>query len=576
MARPKDVPYQKLDDKHEEGRYVAFMDFFTDAKDTMDVYWDRADTSYELLRFYMDKDSLPYANVFSTRDTLAFWADETARMFLGTLAARPYGAYKPRFRGTKRIAKMIEKAVQYFLEDDEGRFAQSWFNMIGVANAFGTGHSTVVTEFTKSGDFDGFRFDSDDYYTVVVPGITTELSKRTWGIFKHYFIPLATYYDMVEAGIWKESKEIEATSRNSYEDRKLQFLQSIGVFAWFEPKQDEVYIQQLYLGDGHEIVYGNNAVEIMNTLVSSPGNPPHPGGIPMYKMDYQLMPNEYLGMGIPELVADMQIYKNKHLSQKMEVTDLSMNPVLKVRRGLGLPVEEYKMLPGKPWYVYSMDDIEEFRYTGPGPDPMGSQIDYEMENAVGSPRYSRGMAPERRETARGIMHLQQAAQARPEARRQMADFETLRRVFKLLPLLIHKHVPTDMLRDIVGEDPTPFKEMSLAELKRQYFAEPVSSAVTNDKAVQAQLAKAVLDTMASIPPQIMQNPVKPFFLNYEAAVRRVFETLEVLDVDEMVLPLRPPGQTQGQGGYEPSELLQQAGLTGGIKPVPAVVEQGGG
>jgi len=205
----------------------------------------------------------------------------------------------------------------------------------------------------------------------------------------------------------------------------------------------------------------------------------------MYNMIYQSMPNEYMGIGIPEILSDMQIYKNKHLSQKMEVTDLSMNPVLKVRRGLGLPVDDYKMLPGKPWFVYSMDDIQEFRYTGPGPDPMGAEISYEMENAVGSPRYSRGMAPERRETARGIMQLQQAAQARPEARRQMADYETFRRIFKVLPMLIHKHVPAEMLADITGEDPTDFLEMTQKDLRWQYYAEPVSSAVTNDKSVQA-------------------------------------------------------------------------------------------
>jgi len=79
--------------------------------------------------------------------------------------------------------------------------------------------------------------------------------------------------------------------------------------------------------------------------------------------------------------------------------------------------------------------------------------------------------------------------------------------------------------------------------------------------------------MASIPPQIMQNPVQPFMLNYMAALKRVFETLEVLDVDELIMPLKPPGQQQG-GGYEPSELLKQAGLTGGIRPQPA--QQGDG
>ena len=562
--RPEGVPFQRLDDKSPEARLVAFLDFFTDTRDFMTTYWDRAETSYELLRFLMDKDSLPYANVFSTRDTLAFWADESARLFIDTLSTRPYGVYKRRYGGSKQIADFIERAVQFFLDFDDMRFAQGWYELIGNANAFGTGHATIIPEFDRDGYFDGFRFDADDYWSVAVPSITTELSKRTWGLFRHYYIPLATYYDMVDAGVWKESKEVEASSRDSFERTKRELLQSLGIFGWFQPKQDEVYVQQLYLGGGHEIVVLNNAVEVRNTLVSSPDNPPYPCGIPMVKMDYVRMPNEYLGIGIPELTADMQTWKNKHISQLMELTDLHLSPVLKVRSGIGLPVHDYKVLPGKQWGVYDMGDVEEFRFTGPGPDFMGPTIDQEMENAVGSPRYRRGLSPERRETARGIMQLQQASQARPRLRELMSDYETTRRLLRILPFLIHKYVPDDVLRSATGMDPTPFKALTERELRWQYYGEAMSSAITNDKAVQAQLSEEVLKTLASIPPAIMQNPVKPFMLNYEAAVRRRLETLEVLDTDEFVISLKPPHQGQ-QGGYTPSELLTNAGLTGGIK-----------
>ena len=571
-----------LIDESEGIRLRAFLEAFQTASDYMRPYFERAKTWYKQWRFYMDKNDLPYANVFGTRDTLAFVEDYAARMHTRMFSTRPYGTYIPRLSGSKNIAEnILQPAVAYFLERDRERFVENYDQLITVAGGYGTGHMTVMPEygpywgkrrFTK---FDGFEFRPEDYFDVfILPG-TQELSHRTWGIFRQSWVPKEEFDAMVAAGVWSDpGDEVGNSCHNIYDDDKSQLLQEIGVLDWWEPHDDEVYIVQLFLGSGHEIVVANNSVEVLNTWMKSPRDPPHPGGIPMIKMDYLLFPQEYLGLGIPELLSDHQKLVNVLISQRVEAVELAMNPVLLYRMGVGLPTDLYDFLPGMHWPVNdTVADIRELRVSDV---PQSAYLEpreqkSSMEFALGTFRYGMGQEPEHgREAARTVYWLQQAQQARPDRRARLADQQSFRRVLYLLPLYIRKYVPKKFLDEIVGRDTQEFYDLTMDQLKLQFMAEPVSSSVTNIKQVKQDQAMAKLQMLAQIPPPIMQNPIQPFVPNYYQAYTDSLKEFDCLDPERYLIKLQPPHSQNPMAN--PNELLKEAGLTGRTQPQPAPAE----
>lgn len=577
-------------------RLKQFLDYYETARNFMNPYIDRAETFYKNLRFYQDKSELPYANVFCTRDTFARWEDACARTHQRLFSTRPYGTYIPRLGGSENISEMLKLAVGYYLEHDYTRTEQHYMNLIQNGNGYGTGHLTVMPEWgpywgeSRFKDFEGISLTAEDYWDVLVLPDTRELSHRTFAIFRKFWIDKEVFDGYVEAGIWKDDDgEVTNDGHDRYTDEKIQVLQDADVYSWWEPKRDQVFIIQMFFGSGHEIVVANMGTEIRNTWLSDPKKPPHPGGIPMIKYDYCLFPNEYLGVGIPELMADQQKLKNVLISQRVETVEYANQPIMKYRMGIGLPTELYDFLPGLHWPVTNMDDVMPMQMPQP-PQAAFLEVkeqDQMMDDAIGSTRYGRGEEPQHgREAARTVYWLQSAGAARPEMRARMADIEGFRRLLFLVPLYLHQYCPKKTLKDVVGVKHhaavDEFYKLKLDDVRRQYYAEPVSSSITNIKQVRQEQAMQKLQMALATHPAIMQNPIQPFIWNYHELYKKALEEFEEIEPEKLLLRLNPPhAQPQpGQAMGPPSQMLAEAGLSGKIQPQPApspgpVVEQQG-
>jgi hypothetical protein len=79
-------------------------------------------------------------------------------------------------------------------------------------------------------------------------------------------------------------------------------------------------------------------------------------------------------------------------------------------------------------------------------------LKWDMQNVSSMTDYGRGQTPRRRETATGIIRLQQAAQARNEWMRRKIDHYILQPLAKRIIIALRENLPREDYVAIIGED----------------------------------------------------------------------------------------------------------------------------
>jgi len=119
-------------------------------------------------------------------------------------------------------------------------------------------------------------------------------------------------------------------------------------------------------------------------------------------------------------------------------------------------------------------------------------IKRDIDNATGEWEYSRGATPPRRETATGIVRLQQASNIRFDTIVKMLEFSVLRNIAKMFIWLDYQFLEPEEFKKIVGEeeyekyDGQKFFDSTPVEVFRNFHFQPMGSSTTAIKEVRVQ------------------------------------------------------------------------------------------
>jgi hypothetical protein len=275
--------------------------------------------------------------------------------------------------------------------------------------------------------------------------------------------------------------------------------------------------------------------------------------------------HELYGVGIPEVSESLQEELNTVRNQRMDNVNLIINRMFVVNKYADVDFDSLVSFPGN---VILSNDVEAIK-------PLDTRditksayeeediIKRDIDNATGEWEYSRGATPPRRETATGIVRLQQASNIRFDTIVKMLEFSVLRNIAKMFIWLDYQFLDAADFKGIVGEEEYKkyngdmFYKSTPVEVFRNFHFQPMGSSTTAIKEVRVQQIMQAYELFNKDP-----------FIN-QIELRKM--VMDVLDLkNESKLLIEDPIQYAHL-------LMQMTGQTpGGPQGQPPTGEGGGG
>jgi hypothetical protein len=564
MADKKENEYKELS---------SVLKDFHRSEEYTTSYFNRAKTHYKNYRLYRTKSDFPYANSVFTPDTFAYVEDAAARITQTLFSKEPVFIVSGRDKmADMGIAAQLTEALSYFTGNSDFELFAEALDFFKAGAMLGTSYLGVYPDFEEDPNgmlmYRGPRFENIDYWD----GYPDSKAKRI-NKFARFFVRRKVIY----------SEELQALADQGYYDKSAvsriidgsfgemmntyhrDLLAEIGLSQYTSEDPNKHEILEWY-GNGQVVCVGDRKEIIkdtrrMNTIAL-------PYAIPIVDYRYVSIPGEFYGIGIPEVIRDLQADKNIIRSQRRENVDLILNKILKVKTGAtDVDIDMLKYFPGAVWMVGDHADIQEhdMRDVTSSAYKEEEVITWDMDNATAQWMYSRGAQPQREETATGIIRLQQASLARFDVNIKLTEFSSMRSIAKMIILQMRRFLPQQEYERILGEPDRGFYQISEHDLVKMYDFVPVGSSITNIKELRATQVMKAQEMLFSVPPQVQQ--MEGFKINYRNVLEMgLKEALDIRDVGNLIQDAPPPpppnpfmqGGPQGMVNMPPDLLLKQA------------------
>lgn len=556
-----------MDQSDEDVRREVLL-LFDRVEDWIEPYFDVGEDSYKLYRMYRDSTQWPYVNSVFTPDTFGFVEDATAKIYQAFFASSPIFAVEPGYGIDPKLAKQVERGLQFYIMDDDAEFPLEFEEFIKSGAIYGNGYMGCVPRiaWTRNGPvFHGLQFTNKDFWSIYPDMRARRINKRARGVFDRDVIYYEEFEEYTEAGIFTKVSKDDMSKAGDDSDSHKELLAEIGVETFQPDDDDMVELLNFHYG-GDCVTLANRYHVVRNTTRGIPRTSPKPFvyGIPVVDYKYVAIPREFFGMGIPSIVKSLQEDKNLLRSQRRENIDLILNKIIRYKSGVGLNTDMFVFFPGALWPMHDpindvapmdLNDVTSSAYM------EEEKIDLGMEMASGQYRYSMGQSPQRRETGVGIVRLQQAAMARFDTLIKRTEFHALRALALRSLVYIRAYEKPERWEKIIGEADRGFMQMPIQDIVDSFNLIPMGASVTAIKEQRAEQKMTGSQTLMGIPPEAAQQ--MGFSVNYYEAMMLALDALDLHGRDKYVQPLQQmPGMGMpSMGGPEqevPPELLLQA------------------
>lgn len=567
MPPQNDKDYQKLQ---------WFLKKLSRAEEYCRPYFERAKRHYKLYRFgsAVPDDDWPYVNRVRSKDILAFVEDTAALMVQTLFGSLPFYSVIPRettqfemmFRGidSTKIAEQLEKCLEYQIQHEDTEFIDEMIDYFKAGGIFGTSYVGVFPKFIN-GVYARPLIRNIDFWDVL-PITNAKRISKTRGVFVREWM---TKEELLEAvGKWRPQnlEEIERTLSTPNEKWHKDLLAEIGIEN-YDVDPDELEILHYFSGGDVVTIAARAAIvrdsrePITNQLGQQQAVKPFPYDQPVVQYKYNPLPNEWFGMGIPEILEVLQEDKNLIRSARRDNIDLCIHQILKAKSGGDVNFDLIKFYPGAIWPLDNLADLEVVE-TGDVTQSAYMEEDkirFDMENALSMFGYSRGMTPTHEERPTTVIKLQQAALNRLDLAVKLAEFNSLQSIATRVILLTRRYMPQQLYETIIGEPDAGFYRLSEEDIRRFYLIKPVGSSVTHIKEIRQQqiaFAGQLLMQASQIGPF---NP-QPFIVNFLPYVKEALKAADIKNTDQIIMT-QPSPQMAGPMGMGPmqgeAQQLQQ-------------------
>ncbi|MBT9138646.1 MAG: hypothetical protein DDT31_01215 [Syntrophomonadaceae bacterium] len=328
--------------------------------------------------------------------------------------------------------------------------------------------------------------------------------------------------------------------------------------------------------DGHWIVIGSRSVVLKDTRLQ---DKPLPYDMPLIDLKFTPVPFEYFGMGIPEEIDDDLERVNTIVRQRLDNVTLSLNKPFLVNLLAGGDILDPDNIIFAPDNIIPTNDINAVRQLDVDNVTPNAYMEEEIGkhaamDAAGEQAYARGVRPELRETATGIIRLQQAALLRFDTKIKLMEFTGIRKIGTYMILLIRRFLPKKEYERILGEKDAGLYLLKEEDLLKSYDIKPVGSSVTGIKEIRtAQILKAQ-EIVGALPAELTMKNIEPFLVNLYSLARTSLEALDIRNIEEILIPQRPA--EVGEGVIAPEEVAAEELLRGVTPEQAELLMMGGG
>lgn len=554
MARPSESEYTKL-------KWLLMR--LNESEDYCRPYFDRAKRHYKLYRFStaVPENEWPYVNRVRSRDILAFVEDTTAILIQTLFATTPFFSVIPRESSSAllksigvdvyKIAQQMERCLDYQISHEDTDFLEEIVDFVKSAKIFGTSYIGVYPKFESDGAYRLPMLKNRDFWDVL-PIVGSKSLSRCRGVFVREFCTREDLLMLKDAQGRPVYRNVQQLTTNYGNDPNVQWhkelLQEIGMTTYVPSDNDIEVIH--YFSGGHVITFANRTVILRDSTEMvypdgsvGPGTKrPYPYNMPEVQFKDVPIPNEFFGMGIPEIIEVLQEDKNLIRSARRDNIDLCINKIITTKEGADVNVDLIKFYPGAIWPEllgkvegFEIPDVTQSSYA------EEKQIQADMENALSLFGYARGMTPAHSEQPNTVMKLQQASLNRQDISVKLAEFTVLQEIARKIVMLNRTYMRPQDYEAIIGEKDAGFYTLPIDYINRFYAIKPVGSSVTHVKEIRQAQIQGVLQMAAQLGsvPGLMQQNVEPFTINWYTLAKTAMDTADIKNIDQILVKLQP-------------------------------------
>jgi len=476
--------------KEDAVQYVS--DLYNAVKQWRDPQETRWKRFYKLYRNYRTVSDTPYKSnifvpyVFSKVETVV-------PKMLGTMFnTRPIISVQARKGATEDMASLLEVLLEYQLDEDQLEFFSKILEFFKECAVYGSSFAKIIPKFN---DDDLASFNYIDVEPIDLFHIFPDYRAKSIRRMK-YIIQLSyTDYDdlerMARAGFYQNVKELlgKLESMSSVDEYKKKRLTSVGILDEYGFDSNRRVVEVLEYWDRENIYTIGARREILKKEKN-----PFGGLLPFIMARYVPVQHELYGIGIPEIAESLQEELNDVRNQRMDNVNLIINRMFIANKYADIDFDSLVSYPGNVILASDVNAIKDLTT----PDVTQSAykeeeiIKSDIDTATGEYPYDAGAPPMRRETATGIVKLQQASNIRFDTVVKMLEFTVLRSIAKTFLWLDYHFLEPEEFARIVGKEEyakrngDAFYQQDITEILKQYNFQPMGSSITAVKEVRTQ------------------------------------------------------------------------------------------
>jgi|MudIll2142460700_1097286.scaffolds.fasta_scaffold05221_4 hypothetical protein len=528
-------------------------DLFTASKQWRQPTEDRWRRYYKLYRSYRDRTNYALkSNIFVPY--IFSIVESVVPKMLGTIFnTRPIISVQPRQGGSEGLAKVLERLLEYQLDEEQLEFFTKILEFFKECATYGTAFMKVIPKFNDDElvSFNYIDLEPIDLFNIFPDYRATSIRRMKYIIQLSYMD-----YDELERlgrqGFYKDVKDtinyVEAMMNvDSY---KRDRLTDVGIMDEYGYNPERRIIEVLEYWD-RDYIYTIGARKVVLKKEKNP----FAGLLPFVMARYIPVQHELYGIGIPEVSESLQEELNAVRNQRMDNVNLIINRMFIANKYADIDFDQLVSYPGN---IILTNDVTAVQPLDTRDITKSAYMEEEIikrdiDNAVGEYEYSRGALPPRKETATGIVRLQQAANVRFDTIIKMLEFTVIRHIAKMFLWLDYQFLPKAQLTKILGPNDYAkygadnFYLQDIDTVLKQYLFQPMGSSTTAIKEVRIQQIMQAFKLFN-------QDPM----INQMELRKMVLDVLDIKNEQQLLqnppaMPMPPPqqGAQKGQGGPNP-------------------------
>jgi len=530
-----DVTYKTL----EEDPAAYIISLYDAVKMWRLPYEDRWKRYYKLYRNWRDSGNTAFkSNIFVPY--IFSIVESVVPKMLGTIFnVRPIISVIPRKGAAEDMSKLLETLLEYQLDEDQLELFTKVLEFFKECSIYGSSFCKVIPKFNsdEAASFNYIDVEPIDLFHVF-PDYRAKSIRRMKYIMQLEYADYDELLKLEEQGFYKNVKDLigYCESQQTVDAYKKERLTDIGILEDYGFDSSRKTIELIEYWDREKMYI----IAAKKFVIKEEENPLG-GLLPFIMSRYVPVQHELYGIGIPEIAESLQEELNSVRNQRMDNVNLILNRMFVVNKYADIDFDSLISYPGNVILTNDVnavvplktDDITKAAYM------EEDIIKKDIDNATGEWEYSRGATPPRRETATGIVRLQQASNIRFDTVVKMLEFTVLRSIAKMfLWLDFHFLEPKEFARIVGAEEFVKyngqlFYEQDIDEVLKMYNFQPMGSSTTAVKEVRVQQLMQAYQ-MFNMDPMINQVVLR----------RMVLEALDVKNINRLLI--EQPAQAQEQ------------------------------